>query len=63
MCAKPMCAKCPGTPQVCTVPLTVLAAARGGAQDGAVLAAVESVAVAVEGVMETGEVPGRNQIS
>lgn len=63
MCAKPRCAQCPGTSPVCTVPLTVLAAARGGAQDGAALAAVEGVAVAVEGVMETSEVPGRNQIS
>lgn len=41
-------------------PLTVLAAARGGAQDGPVLATVEGVAVAMEGVMETSEVPGRN---
>lgn len=63
-------AKCPGTPDVCkptgnptrvqSNPLTILAATRGGAQDGPILATVEGVAVAVEGVMETSEMPGRN---
>lgn len=42
--------------------LTVLAATRGGAQDGAVLTAVEGVAVAVQGVMEASEVPERHQM-
>lgn len=53
----------PWNTQECSAPLTILAASRGGAQDGPVLAAVEGVAVAVERVMETSEVSARHQIS
>jgi len=43
-------------------PLTVLAAGGGGAQDRPVLPAVEGIAIAMQGMVETSEVPGRDRV-